>query len=441
MNEALIQKTQITNTSSSYKEEKNRAIMLASVDTRQTLNNTSSTEQLIQKHKITVESDVEEVAEILAKESINQILSEFINSGKIKKVNGKYQYGITDYTYEQIEDIILNSCKTRIQSMVDRKFENIKLELQKQGNNVKRQSNNKKIQDAKNNIDRLKPQLKEAEELQAKKTDQYLAALSRQNDAVSKAREENARLKFNAEQLKFNQDTLSAKAKELMLAQKNRVSQLEQNRRSVDEAKRRRDEHIDNLEARYQEALARQNAHEENMRLQEDIANRSAQNIRDQIAAANANNVALMDANARNTAAIVGSQVQGDSAILDGLQQLGASLGGIQNDFDAMNKQLKDLNTNMTNIGKTIKNPPPGMPPGCIGSSLPRDCQGNRWVMVPRFKQAINRSTGQTDIEIYQCNIGGHFCSSDGNQGTWDIDLPFKYSNISGFERYSQRGY
>ena len=80
MNEALIQKTQTTNTSSSYKEEKNRAIMLASVDTRQTLNNTSSTEQLIQKYKITVESDVEEVAEILAKESINQILSEFINS-------------------------------------------------------------------------------------------------------------------------------------------------------------------------------------------------------------------------------------------------------------------------------------------------------------------------------------------------------------------------
>ena len=441
MSKALTQKVQTTNTSSSYKEDKNRASMLASVGTRQTLINTSSTEQLIQKHNITVDSDIEEVAEIVTKESINKILLEFINSGKIKQVNGKYQYGITDYTYEQIENIILKSCTTRIQSMVEREFDNIKLELRKQENNVKRQSNNKKIQDAKNNIDRLVPLVKEAEEVGAKKTDQYLNALSRQNDALSKTREENARLKFNAAQLKFNQDTLSAKDRELMLAQKNRASQLAEYARNIDEAKRRQDEHLANLQARYQEGLARQNAHDENMRLQEEIANRSAQNIRDQIDAANANNAALMDANARNAAAIVGSQVQGDNAIMGGLQQLGASLGGIQNNFDALNKEVKDLNTNMTKIGKTIKNPPPGMPPGCVGSSLPSDCKGNSWVMVPRFKQAINRSTGQTDIEIYQCNMKGHFCSSDGNQGTWDLDLPLKYNNIPGFERYSDRGF
>ena len=131
MNQALSQKKETTDT----EKEKYHAIILASINKSETSSNTSSS-QLIQKYKLSLASDSKKIVEILAQDSINQIFLEFKKNGKIAEENGKYYYGGKEFTPKQMKETIMKSFKPQIQEMIEKKFENIKLELKKQASHL-----------------------------------------------------------------------------------------------------------------------------------------------------------------------------------------------------------------------------------------------------------------------------------------------------------------
>jgi hypothetical protein len=476
MNQSLSQKKESTDT---HKDEQYASI-LASVNKSQSTINTSSTQQLIQQYKLNSQSDPNKILIILAQESINQMLSEFIKSGIIAEGNGKYVCEKEIFTPKEMKENILKNYTPLIQQMINQKFENIKLELKRQANNVKKQANNQEKVIIANDIANLKTQLKIQEEFVRKRTEQYLSALYKQNIVQLEQNKANVQIEANRSLQIFQQDTLSGKDKQLTQGYQGQIIQLNQQKLQIDQAKQKQDQHIQNLQSQYQSDLQRQEQHEQRqqqlqyqqiqeqqqhdqlIKLQTDIANRANQNVRDQIAAAKANNDALIaaniqlteaqinaniqltqaqivankqntqaqiDANAQNTQSVIQNATDAANAQLQALQSLGANIIGLQTNFANMNNQLQSLNSNMQDIGNKIKSPPPGMPPGCIGSSLPSGCQGNKWIMKPEYIDAISIKSRLQHIKIYQCDAGGHFCASDGNQGEWS-DLHKYYNNL-----------
>jgi DNA repair exonuclease SbcCD ATPase subunit len=467
MNQALSQKKETTDTDKS----KFVASILASVNRNQSTTDTSTTQELIQKYNITRQSDPKKIGAILAEQSVNRMLSNFIKDGEVREGNGKYYYGGKEFTPKQMKEAILKSFKSDIQAIIDKRLENIKLELKKQEINVKIQAIDEQKVIIANNIASLKNQLKIQEEVVEKRTEQYLNALYKQNKAQTEQRKEKAQLEANRANQIFQQDTLSGKDKQLTQGYQNQQIQLNQQRIQIDQAKQQADQHIQNLQARYESDLQKQKQFEQQQKLtqqqhnqiiqqQNDIAARNDQNIKNQIDAAKANNDALIaansklmqsqinanaqntqaqiDANARNTQSVIQNANVATKATLQALESLGAQINGISTNFANMNQQFNALNTNMQNIGNKINNPPrlppppPGMPPGCAGSKKPAGCQAdssNPWNLNPIYRNATNKSTGRTGIEIYQCNAEGHFCSSDGHQGIWDQveDLYYVY--------------
>ena len=452
MNQALTQKKEATDTD----KDKQYANILASVNKSQTETNTSSTQQLIQKYGISFTTNPKQIGEILAQESINQIFLEFKKSGKIAEENGKYYYGGKQFTPKQMKETIMKSYKGQIQQMINKKFENIKLELKKQSNSVKIQANNQQRLIIASNIGSLKTQLKTQEEVVEKRTEQYLSALYKQNKALSDQRKEKAQLEANRALQMFQQDTLSGKDKQLTQGYQNQQLQLNKQRQQIEEAKQRQDRHIDDLEARYQAALNEQRRHEERqkqerqqheqiIKQQKEISDRNDQNVKNQIAAAKANNDALIaantqltqaqidanaqltqaqiDANAQNTQSVIQNATDAANANLKALQSLGANISGLQSNFDALSNQFKNLNTNMQDIGTKILNPPQppqtisGPPPSCTDYDLRNlGCTASgTWQL--ETQSATNLRTNQTGITIYYCSAGMHYCALDGNSG------------------------
>ena len=457
MNQALSQKKVSTDTD----KDKQYASILASVNRNQSTTNTSSTQELIQKYNLSSQSDPKKIVEILAQESINQIFLEFKKNGKIAEGNGKYYYGGKEFTAKQIKETIMKSFKPQIQQMIEKKFENIKLELKKQANNVKKQANNQERAVIASNIASLKAQLKTQEELVEKRTEQYLSALYKQNKVQAEQRKEKAQLEANRALQMFQQDTLSGKDKQLTQGYQNQQIQLNQQRLQIDQAKQKQDQHIQNLQSQYQSDLLKQQQHEQRqkqqqqqhdqvIKLQNDIANRADQNVKNQIAAAKANNDALIaantqltqaqidanakltqaqiDANAKNNQALIAANAQNTQTViqnatdaananLQALQSLGAHINGLQANFANMNNQFQSLNSNMQDIGNKINNPPP--PPTPIIPPIPPSCGANQAVCggywIARWSNATSRRNPQSGpVTIWQCSNSGHFCASNG---------------------------
>ena len=254
----------------------------------------------------------------------------------------------------------------------------------------------------------------------------------------------------------FQQDTLSGKDKQLTQGYQNQQMQLNKQRQQIEEAKQRQDRHIDDLEARYQAALSQQRQHEQRqeqekqqheqiIKQQKEISDRNDQNIKNQIAAAKANNDALIaantqltqsqiDANAQNNQALIAANAQNTQSVIQNatdaananllaLQSLGAHINGLQANFAALGNQFQNLNTNMNNLGNKINNPPfaptPGVPPGCDPAVLTQlSCSKPTWNMRPEITNARNVQ-GDTNINIFRCMGGAHYCASDGGYGDW----------------------
>ena len=458
MNQALAQNKETTNKD----ESKLDASILASVNRNQSAtDDTFSTQKFMRQYNITTNSDPQQTAKKLIQESVKIMLSNFIKNGVVSVRNGKYYCNGYEYTLDQIKETIAVRCKPEIDAIVGLKMKDIKIELKKQKIKGEIQDIVKEKVIIANNIASLKNQYKIQQEVVEKRTEQYLNTLYRQNKAQAEQRKEKAQLEANRALQIFQQDTLSGKDKQLTQGYQNQQIQLNQQRIQIDQAKQQADQHIQNLQARYESDLQKQKQHEQQQKLkqqqhnqiiqqQNDIAARNDQNIKNQIAAAKANNDALIAANAQNNQAQINANAQNtqaqinanaqntqsviqnanaaSKATLQALQSLGAQINGISTNFANMNQQFNALNTNMQNIGNKINNPPrlppppPGMPPGCAGSQKPDGCQADPrdpWNLTPIYTNATNKHTGQTGIEIYKCNVGGHFCSSDGNQGTW----------------------
>jgi len=431
MNQALSQKKESTDTD----KEKQYANILASINRSQSTTNSSSTQQLIQKYKLSSQSDPKKIVAILAQESVNQILSEFIKSGQIEEKNGTYYYGGKEFTQKLMKETIMKSFKNDIQQVIDKKFENIKLELKKQANNVKKQVNNQERVIIATNIANLKTQLKTQEEIIEKKTEQYLSALYKQNKAQSEQRKEKAQLEANRNLQIFQQDSLSGKDKQLTQGYQNQQMQLNQQRLQIDQAKQKQDQHIQNLQSQYESDLQKQKQHEQRqlqeqqqhnqiIQQQNDIAARNDQNIKNQIDAAKTNNDALIaantqltqaqiDANAQNTQAVIANANDAANANLKALQSLGANISGLQANFDALSGQFKDLNTNMDKLGNKINNPPPPAAAALAACSVGGAVCGGYWIVRDTNATSINRPQSGP-VTIWQCSRGGHFCSSNG---------------------------
>jgi hypothetical protein len=438
MNQALSQQKSSTDTD----KEKQYASILASVNKSQSSVNTSNTQQLIQKNKLSSTTSKEKIVNILVQESINEIFLDWKKNGKITEENGKYFIGGKVVNLKQMKEIIISSCKPQIKRMVDIKLESIQLEFKKQANNVKMQSNNQERIVIASNIASLKTQLKTQEEVVEKKTEQYLSALYKQNKVQAEQRKEKAQLEANRSLQIFQQDTLSGKDKQLTQGYQNQQLQLNQQRLQIDAAKQRADQHIQNLQAKYQSDLQKQNQHEQQQKqqeeqhrqtiqLQKDIAARTDQNVKNQIAAAKANNDALIaanaqltqaqiDANAQNTQAQIAANAQNTQAIiqnannatdatLKALQSLGASINGLQANFANLNQQFNDLNNNMTDIGNKINNPPDTPPPSCV---VGNPCRSD-WHVVTTDARS-KRRPGDGPVTIWYCQFDAHWCASNG---------------------------
>jgi len=481
MNKALSQNKESTDKD----KDKQYASILASVNRNQSSINTNSTQQLIQKHKLSVSTSPAKIGEILALELINKQLLKLIKNGKVEVVNGIYHYGNAKFTEKEIKQSIMKSNKTEFQQMINKEYENIKLELKKQANNVKIQSNNQERVIIATNISNLKIQLKTQEEVVEKKTEQYLSALYKQNKALAEQRKEKAQLEANRALQMFQQDTLSGKDKQLTQGYQNQQIQLNQQRQQIEQAKQKQDQHIQNLEAKYQSDLQKQKQHEERQKqeklqhdqmvqLQKDIADRADQNVKNQIDAAKANNDALIaankqltqaqidanaqltqaqiDANAQNTQALIAANAQNTQSViqnatdaananLQALQSLGAHITGLQANFANMNTQFQNLNTNMQDIGTKINTPPPP-PPDPPVPIVPASCGTDRascggfW--IPRWNNATSRRNPQSGpVTIWQCSNGAHFCASNGET---DGSLPGDSSWNKLFDVFDTRG-
>jgi hypothetical protein len=101
---------------------------------------------------------------------------------------------------------------------------------------------------------------------------------------------------------------------------------------------------------------------------------------------------------------------------VDGLNQIGANIAGINSRFDDLNKNFKDINDKILNPPFA---PTPGVPPGCDPAILSQlRCSGSTWIMTPEITNASN-TKGQTNINIFRCDANGHYCASDGGYGEW----------------------
>ena len=110
--------------------------------------------------------------------------------------------------------------------------------------------------------------------------------------------------------------------------------------------------------------------------------------------------------------------LRGFDSLREGISKLGANVASLG---DRVNEVSTGIAQVGENIGKLNTQVPvaPGVPPACQSGQLPRDCRGNSWKQTPEYRNATNKTSGQTGIEIYQCDAGGHFCSSDGHSGNW----------------------
>ena len=398
-------------------KEKYHSLILASVADEESMNS-STTAQLIKKYNMSSTMQKKQAKIYLAQEAIESMLSEFMKNGEIQKKGDVYYYGRFEYNSTTIRELIRDNKKNEIKSIADKYFENIKLEFKKQANNDKINFNNKERQVIATNIASLKTQLKEADDLEIKKTELYLDSLYKKNKALGDARDEKARREHEKSVEKYNQSALSASDQALEESYKRQQLELEKLRQQLEDAKQRGDQHIDDLSERYTSAIERLRAHDERqaqqkaehdaaMALQRRIAEINADNIRKQIEAAN-----------KNAKDIIDSQTEGHKAVMEGLAALGA-------DISKTAKGVAALTKTMGTIADTINQPPPGPPSACSNNAV---C-GGQWYM--KYNNARSKRRPQDgEVTIWYCQWDVHWCASNGETDSNNIPGASRISEI-----------
>ena len=468
MNEAQSQKKETSFSDTAREREKNR-IKQQLGKNKEESRGVSTTEALIQKYKISATSDSKKIHEALAEEATQLLLSQYMNKEneeeRIIKKGNKYFYLGHEFTANEIQELIVENHGTEIRQMAKDYFKIIKLELKKQKNNQIKNQAIFEEQTIRNEIAQLQTEYEKQEKLLEEQDEKLVNALYKQNKVISDARKENAQLEFNSQVLKFQEDTKSGKDKALIQGYEGQQILLGQQKQQVEQAKQAEDRHVDDLKFRYEEALRQQKAHEsglqqereeqeKNRDLQLEIQDRNDQNVQAQIDASNANNAALInanlqigqaqidanarntqaqiDANARNTQAAIDSQVRGTNAIVNGLNQIGANIGQISNDFKGLQDQFKDLNKGLDTLGKKINTPPapPPIPPSCI-SGNPCDSPWH----IHRTNATSKRRPGDGPVTIWYCQWDAHWCASNGEHdgngpGASSVRSVYNYFNL-----------
>lgn len=436
MNEAQSQKKETSFSDTAREREKNR-IKEQLDKNKEKSRGITTTEALIKKYKISSTSDSKKIHEDLAEEATQLLLSQYMNKEKeedrITKKGNKYFYLGYEFTPDEIIKLIVENHGTEIKQMAKDYFKTIKLELKKQKNNQIKNQAIFEEQTIRNEIAQLQTEYAKQEKLLEEQDEKLVNALYKQNKVIGDARKEKAQLEFNSQVLKFQEDTKSGKDKELIQGYEGQQLVLGQQKQQVEQAKQAEDRHVDDLKARYEEALRQQKAHEsrlqqerdqqeENRRIQLEIQDRNDQNVQNQIDASKANNdalinanlqigQALINANAQNTQAVIDNQVKASNAVIGALNQIGANIGQISNDFKGLQSQFKDLNKGLDTLGKKINTPPapPPIPPSCISGN---PCQ-SPW-HVHRTNATSKRRPNDGPVTIWYCQFNAHWCASNG---------------------------
>jgi len=457
MNEAQTQKKETSLSDTAREREKNRIKEQLSKNKEES-RSVSNTEALIQKYKITSTTDSKKIHEALAEEATQLLLSQYMNKEKLEdritKKGSTYYYLGHEFTASKILELIVKNHETEIKKMAKDYFKIIKLEIVKQKNiQIKNKAINEE-QITKNQISQLQSEYATQQKLLEEQNEKLVNALYKQNKVIGDARKEKAQLEFNSQILKFQEDTKSGKDKALAQGYEGQQLVLQQQKQQAEQAKQNEDRHVDDLKARYEEALRQQKAHEsrlqqereqqeENRRIQLEIQDRNDQNVQDQIDASKANNDALINANlqigqaqinanAQNTQAVIDSQVKATNAVIGALNQIGANIGQISNDFKGLENQFKDLNKGLDTLGKKINTPPPppAIPPSCVSGN---PCQ-SAW-HVHRTNAISKSRPSDGPVTIWYCAYDAHWCASNGEHdgrgsGASSVSDIYNYFNL-----------
>lgn len=457
MNEAQSQKKETSFSDTAREREKNR-IKEQLGKNKEESRGVSTTQALMQKYRISATSDSKTIHEALAEEATQLLLSQYMNKEneqeRIIKKGNKYFYLGNEFTASEMQELLVINHGTEIKQMAKDYFKIIKLELKKQKNTQIKNQAIFEEQTIRSEIAQLQTEYEKQEKLLEEQDEKLVNALYKQNKVIGDARKEKAQLEFNSQVLKFQEDTKSGKDKALIQGYEGQQILLDQQKQQVEQAKQAEDRHVDDLKFRYEEALRQQKAHEsrlqqereeqeKNRRIQLEIQDRNDQNVRDQIDASNANNAALInanlqigqaqiDANAQNTQAAIDAQVRGTNAIVNGLNQIGANIGQISNDFKGLQNQFNDLNKGLDALGKKMNTPPapPPIPPSCISGN---PC-GTPW-HIHRTNATSIRRPGDGPVTIWYCNFDAHWCASNGEHdgngaGASSVRRIYDYFNL-----------
>lgn len=106
---------------------------------------------------------------------------------------------------------------------------------------------------------------------------------------------------------------------------------------------------------------------------------------------------------------------KGDETV-DAIDAVADSAKEVVEALEKTGKALDDVIDRLKAAGIAIID---SIPSECTTASVPSDCVGTSWLKDPIYTTARNKKTGRTNIKIYVCSAGGHYCSSEGKGGRW----------------------
>lgn len=427
-------------------------------------------EDTLKKYKITKNMNKNDVKELLLDEYLDETFNDYIKDGHIKKdENGKYSWGIKkNLTKEDILDYLYEKDKTNINNNIEKRYQNVQLYFRiQQRKNDRNERQQEKAELQKSNADLLIKREQLVNKLE-QKNNELLQTMYKQSKLESQMRTEIAQQQFQQQNIGLQYDKLKqglesqAIQKEGLISQnraqlQTSLSQQMQNQQNINSLKQQ----YEATKIQHSDAVKQANIMETQKQLMEQQNKISSQtlqqtkelrqdinsNFRNMTSLVNDLGKAQIDAIKQGTQAQLSASQQtqeqikqasaenraGQEAIISAINGNAAQLSALNQNVNNLNNSLNDLtsnvqnlNNNMNNLGKKFADVP-GVPPGCDPAILRRlGCSGSGWNMTPEITNATNNK-GQTGINIFRCNAGGHYCATDGGYGQWNSTYPSGY--------------
>jgi hypothetical protein len=377
---------------------------------------------------------VKEQAIAFKRDAINALINDFVKNNKIQEKNGTFTVEVNGKSYkaskQQLDDIIFQNYKDNIIDRIKQHqvlFETYKSinkdkkNIIKLNNNISKNENylresNKMINELKKKLKTVGDSISDNVYKNAMIQSKYIMAVHNANVNATKIL---AQLDKNTQndmfrKIEFLKNKLDADKTETELFQKRETAR---NRDFQDKIynihkdfdkeadallRKKQKDNRDAQEREYQNWMAEQKRQSEATAAQIKV---SAQNV-----------TTTMDEEAKKVAAANLAAAERIAALLKVVR---GSADVINTNMELSDQALKDFEDAVIAAGGTIIS---HIPPECAGQELPEGCLGNRWIVPAQYTKGRPRlDPSITDVMIFQCSAGGHYCASQGQgTGNWN---------------------